>query len=55
LHAALFLDPNPAGAKYALSLLGKMGQELRLPMLPASETAQTAIKSAMVHAGLLNT
>jgi len=54
LHAALFLDPNPAGPKYALSLLGKMGEEIRLPMLRASEPAQTAIKSAMVHAGLLN-
>jgi 4-hydroxy-tetrahydrodipicolinate synthase len=54
LHAALFVDPNPAGPKFALSMLGKMGQEIRLPMLPASETAQTAIKSAMVHAGLIN-
>ena len=27
--------------------------EIRLPMLPASETAQAAIKAAMVHAGLL--
>lgn len=53
LHAALFVDPNPAGAKFALSLLGKIGNELRLPMLPASETAQTAVKSAMRHAGLL--
>jgi len=54
LHSALFADPNPAGPKYALSMLGKMGQEIRLPMLPASEAAQTAIKSAMIHAGLLN-
>ncbi len=53
LHAALFVDPNPAGAKFALSVLGKIGNELRLPMLPASDAAQTAIKSAMVHAGLL--
>ncbi len=53
LHAALFADPNPAGAKYALSVLGKLGNELRLPMLPASSAAQTAIKAAMIHAGLL--
>ena len=53
LHAALFVDPNPAGPKFALSLLGKIVDELRLPMLSASENAQTAIKSAMVHAGLL--
>jgi 4-hydroxy-tetrahydrodipicolinate synthase len=53
LHAALFVDPNPAGPKYALSLLGKMEQELRLPMVPASETAQSAIKKAMLYAGLI--
>ncbi len=53
LHAALFVDPNPAGPKYALSVLGKMGQELRLPMLPASSAARAAIKSAMLHAGLV--
>jgi 4-hydroxy-tetrahydrodipicolinate synthase len=53
LHAALFADPNPAGAKYALSILGKLGNELRLPMLPASGAAQAAIKAAMIHAGLL--
>jgi 4-hydroxy-tetrahydrodipicolinate synthase len=54
LHSALFADPNPAGPKYALSMLGKMEQEIRLPMLPASEAAQVAIKSAMIHAGLIN-
>jgi 4-hydroxy-tetrahydrodipicolinate synthase len=53
LHAALFLDPNPAGPKYALSLLGKIGGELRLPLLPASEPAQAAIKAAMAKAGLV--
>jgi len=52
LHAALFVDPNPAGPKYALSVLGKFADEQRLPMLPASPAAQTAIKAAMVHAGL---
>lgn len=53
LHAALFADPNPAGPKYALSVLGKILGEIRLPMLPASETAQAAIRAAMAHAGLI--
>ena len=53
LHAALFVDPNPAGPKYALSLLGKIANELRLPMLPASPAAQDAVAAAMRHAGLL--
>ncbi len=54
LHAALFVDPNPAGPKYACSLLGKMQNEVRLPMLTADEAAMTAVRGAMVHAGLLN-
>ena len=54
LHAALFVDPNPAGPKYACSLLGKMQNEVRLPMLTAGEAAMTAVRGAMVHAGLLN-
>jgi 4-hydroxy-tetrahydrodipicolinate synthase len=54
LHAALFADPNPAGPKYALTVLGKLANELRLPMLPAASAAQAAIKAAMIHAGLLS-
>jgi 4-hydroxy-tetrahydrodipicolinate synthase len=53
LHAGLFADPNPSGPKFALSLLGKMTPEVRLPMLPASEAARAGIAAAMKHAGLL--
>ena len=54
LHAALFFEPNPAGVKYALSLLGKIGPEIRLPMLAASEAAEKVIKAAMIHAELIH-
>ncbi|CAN5156173.1 4-hydroxy-tetrahydrodipicolinate synthase [soil metagenome] len=54
LHKALFVDPNPAGPKYALSQLGRMTDELRLPLVKASDKARAEIRSAMVHAGLLN-
>ena len=53
LHRALFLDPNPAGAKYALSLLGKMSGELRLPLVEPSDGVKQEIKAAMRHAGLI--
>jgi 4-hydroxy-tetrahydrodipicolinate synthase len=53
LHAAMFVEPSPAGPKFALSLLGKILGEIRLPMLPASDSAQAVIKTAMVHAGLI--
>jgi 4-hydroxy-tetrahydrodipicolinate synthase len=52
LHAAMFVEPSPACPKFALSLLGKILGEIRLPMLPASESAQSVIKAAMAHAGL---
>jgi 4-hydroxy-tetrahydrodipicolinate synthase len=54
VHAALFVEPSPAGPKYALTVLGKISGEIRLPMLPASETAQAAIKAAMIQAGLIH-
>ena len=54
LHINLFIEASPAPVKYALSLLGKCENRLRLPMVPASEAAQTAVRNAMVHAGLIN-
>lgn len=54
LHRALFLEPNPTGAKYALSVLGKIKDEVRLPLVSVSEKTQGEIRSAMVHAGLVN-
>src|SRR6201988_2101681 len=54
LHINLFVESNPAPSKDALSLLGKCANALRLPMVPASEKAQTAVREAMVHAGLIN-
>ncbi|HVY20185.1 MAG TPA: 4-hydroxy-tetrahydrodipicolinate synthase [Bauldia sp.] len=54
LHRALFLEPNPAGVKYALSVIGKMRDDVRLPMVKVSEGTKAEIREAMVHAGLIN-
>ncbi|WP_310620553.1 4-hydroxy-tetrahydrodipicolinate synthase [Flexibacterium corallicola] len=54
LHNALFLEPNPTGVKYALSLLGKIENSVRLPLVTVSEDTQAAIQKAMKHAGLLD-
>ncbi len=54
LHRALFLEPNPAGPKYALSLLGRMSDDLRLPMVKVTDPTRAKIRAAMVHAGLIN-
>ena len=54
LHTALFLETNPAPAKYALSVLGRCSETVRLPMVPLAEKTKAAVREAMVHAGLLN-
>jgi 4-hydroxy-tetrahydrodipicolinate synthase len=54
LHTNLFMETSPAPIKYAMSLLGKMDEKLRLPMVPVQEATRTAVRSAMVHAGLIN-
>jgi 4-hydroxy-tetrahydrodipicolinate synthase len=54
LHTALFIETSPAPVKYALSVLGKCADTVRLPMVPVGETTKTAVGAAMVHAGLIN-
>lgn len=47
LHAALFREPNPAGVKYAASLIGLCDEECRLPMVPVSDQTRLAIRLAL--------
>jgi 4-hydroxy-tetrahydrodipicolinate synthase len=54
LHTALFLETSPAPVKYALSLVGKCSETVRLPMVPVNEKTRAAVREAMVHAGLTN-
>ena len=54
LHDALFVEPNPGGAKYALELLGKMKNIQRSPLVPIEASTQKIVRDAMVHAGILN-
>lgn len=54
LHHAIFIEPGLAGAKCGLSMLGRGSDEVRLPLLPVTVGTKAAIRSAMVHAGLLN-
>jgi 4-hydroxy-tetrahydrodipicolinate synthase len=54
LHSALFIETNPAPAKYGLSVLGKCAETVRLPMVPVTEKTKSAVREAMIHAGLIN-
>jgi 4-hydroxy-tetrahydrodipicolinate synthase len=53
LHAGVFTEAGVTGAKYGLSLLGRVSEEVRLPLVPSTEPTKQIIRSAMVHAGLL--
>ncbi|MET1077665.1 MAG: 4-hydroxy-tetrahydrodipicolinate synthase [Pseudomonas sp.] len=54
LHVALFAEPNPAGIKYAASLLGLCDDGCRLPMVPLAEASQRSIRQAMLELHLLS-
>ncbi len=54
LHLALFLEPGVSGAKYALNRLGRMGNNLRSPILPVGADTAKAIDDAIRHVGLIN-
>jgi 4-hydroxy-tetrahydrodipicolinate synthase len=54
LHEAIFIEPGLVGAKFALSLLGKCSDEVRLPLVGLTDGTKDRIRAAMRHAGLLN-
>jgi 4-hydroxy-tetrahydrodipicolinate synthase len=54
LHMNLFVETNPSPAKYALSVLGKCAETVRLPMVLLAENSKAVVREAMVHAGLIN-
>ena len=53
LHAGVFTEAGVTGAKYGLSLLGKLAEDVRLPLVVSTEPTRKIIRAAMVHAGLL--
>ncbi len=48
----LFCESNPAPLKYAAAKLGLCENEIRLPLLPASQAAQEKIDAALLKAGI---
>ncbi|MDB5594561.1 MAG: dihydrodipicolinate synthase [Hyphomicrobiales bacterium] len=53
LHEAIFREPGVAGAKYGLSVLGKVGDEVRMPLTSVGEATRATIRAAMVYAGVI--
>jgi 4-hydroxy-tetrahydrodipicolinate synthase len=52
MHAA-FIESNPIPAKAGLSMMGKMAENLRLPLLPLADLHRPLVRAALVHAGAL--
>ena len=47
MHEALFLEPSPAGVKYAVSKLGFCNDDCRLPIVPLSTDTKIEIEKAL--------
>ena len=52
VHDAMFIEPSPAPVKFAASLLGICRDEVRLPLVPATEPARATIRAALALAGI---
>jgi len=53
LHRNLFVEANPIPVKWAMARMGKMKNNIRLPLTPLSSGAQPAVESAMRQAGVI--
>ena len=53
LFSALFLETNPIPVKAALAMMGKMSEELRLPLTPLADEYRSTLKEALHQAKVL--
>src|ERR1700733_14974695 len=53
LHDAMFCESSPAPAKFGVSVLGHCSDDVRLPIVAASDMARARVREAMSHAGIL--
>jgi len=53
LHKALFIESNPAPAKYAAKLLGLCRDEIRLPLVNIKKETQEEVTKALLSAKLI--
>jgi 4-hydroxy-tetrahydrodipicolinate synthase len=53
LHRHLFVEANPIPVKWAVARLGKIKNNLRLPLTPLSAGVQPLVEAAMRQAGII--
>jgi 4-hydroxy-tetrahydrodipicolinate synthase len=49
----MFIETNPISVKTALSLMGKIQEEIRLPMCPMSSDNKDKLKNIIKNYGLI--
>lgn len=50
---AAFIESNPVPVKFALNVMGRMDNRLRLPLVPLAESKSAAVRDALERAGVL--
>ena len=53
IHSSMFIESNPSPVKYAAKLLGLCEDDVRLPLVMATEATKEAVKKALVSANLI--
>ena len=53
LHRRLFIEANPAPVKWALAEMGRIANEMRLPLVPLSHPCHEPVRAALREAGCL--
>tara|TARA_B110001452_G_scaffold107849_1_gene89422 strand:+ start:6 stop:887 length:882 start_codon:yes stop_codon:yes gene_type:complete len=53
IHNSMFIESNPSPVKYAAKLLGLCEDDVRLPLVKATEPTKEVVKKALVSANLL--
>jgi 4-hydroxy-tetrahydrodipicolinate synthase len=54
LHEVLFVETNPAPVKYAMSLMGLMSEEVRLPLVPTTDATKARVRAVLKSMGLID-
>ena len=53
LHDVMFVESNPVPAKYSLSLMNMMSEEVRLPLVTAENTSKEKIRAVLKSLSLI--
>ncbi len=53
LHDVMFVESNPVPAKYSLSLMNMMSEEVRLPLVTAEKSSKEKIKAVLKSLSLI--